>query len=102
MCVPGESNDTSAYLGLLQPLPILSKVWESIAMDLIKGLPKINGKDVIWAILEQLSKYSHFIPLAHPFSASTLAQPFMDNVYRIHGPQVEIISDRYTLFISNF
>ena len=42
--------DTTAYPGLLQPLPILDKVWTEISMDFIEGLPKSAGKDVIMVV----------------------------------------------------
>nr|GEV48449.1 reverse transcriptase [Tanacetum cinerariifolium]GEV70891.1 reverse transcriptase [Tanacetum cinerariifolium] len=41
-----------------------------------------------------LSKYAHFIALQHPFTASTIAQVFLDNVYKLHGLLEAIISDR--------
>ncbi|KAK4283600.1 hypothetical protein QN277_000533 [Acacia crassicarpa] len=94
--------ETVAYLGLLQPLPVPNRVWESISMDFIEGLPKSNGKDTIWVVVDRLSKYGHFVALSHPFSASTLAQQFLDGVYKLHGAPTEIISDRDPIFISNF
>ncbi|RDY13997.1 Retrovirus-related Pol polyprotein from transposon 17.6, partial [Mucuna pruriens] len=41
-------------LGLLQPLPILEGGWYNIAMNFIEGLPKSNGKDSIWVIIDRL------------------------------------------------
>ncbi|KAK4270158.1 hypothetical protein QN277_023237 [Acacia crassicarpa] len=71
-------------------------------MDFIEKLPKSKGKDTIWVIIDRLSKYAHFIPLAHPFTASGLAQLFLDNIYKLHGAPANIISDRDPLFTSQF
>ncbi|GJW64950.1 retrotransposon-related protein [Tanacetum coccineum] len=92
--VDGQKPNLAAYPGLLQPLPILKKVWSSISMDFIEGLPSSHGKTVIMVIVDRLSKYAHFVALQHPFTASTIAQVFLDNMYRLHGLSNSIISDR--------
>jgi len=94
--------ETVATPGLLQPLPIPSQIWESITMDFIEGLPKSNGKDTIWVVINLMSKYAHFLALSHPYTAETLAQHFMDQIYKLHGAPVEIIIDRDPVFVSNF
>lgn len=71
-------------------------------MDFIEGLLKSNGQGVIWVIVDCMSKYAHFIILSHPFTASSLAQGFLDQVYKLHGALVEIISDQDLIFISKF
>ncbi|OMO94502.1 reverse transcriptase [Corchorus capsularis] len=51
-----------------------------------KGLKKQSkGKDTIMVVVDRLSKYAHFIPMSHPFSALTVAQDFWDYIYKLHG-----------------
>ncbi|KAF2315659.1 hypothetical protein GH714_040181 [Hevea brasiliensis] len=48
--------------GLLEPLPISSRPWESVSMDFIVGLPKVGGLGNIMVIVDRLSKYAVFMP----------------------------------------
>ncbi|GKD08386.1 reverse transcriptase, partial [Tanacetum coccineum] len=66
--------DLAAYPGLLQPLPVPTKIWSSISMDFIDSLPK--SQDV--------------------------AQSFLDNIYKLHGLPNSIVSDRGKVFLSTF
>jgi len=94
--------DHAAYLGFLQPLPILDHVWQHISMNFIEGLPLSNGKQAIFVVVDRLSKAAHFIPLSNPYTASTVAQAFMDHVFKLHGFPSSITSDKDSIFLNKF
>nr|KYP37703.1 Transposon Ty3-G Gag-Pol polyprotein [Cajanus cajan] len=88
--------------GLLQPLLIPNHIWQHINMDFIEGLPSSTGKQVIFVVVNRLSKAAHFVGLSHPYQASDVAQTFLDNIFKLHGFPETITSDRDPTFISNF
>ena len=88
--------------GPLQNLEVPHQVWDDIAMDFIEGLPKVGGKSVILTVVDRFSKYAHFIPLAHPYTATSVALSFFNDIVRLHGLPRSIVSDRDVIFTSNF
>lgn len=86
--------------GLLQPLPIPGIPWSSISLDFIEALPKSNGKEVILVVVDRLTKYAHFMAIAHPYSVDQIVNLLLDNIVRLHGPPKEIISDHDRIFTS--
>jgi hypothetical protein len=88
--------------GLLQPNSIPVNAWKDVSMDFIDGLPSSGGKTVILVVVDRLTRYAHFIPLSHPYTAQSVAQAFVNGVFRLHGMPASIISDRDPIFLSNF
>lgn len=53
--------ETLTPVGLLQPLPIPTKVWTENSMDFIGGLPRVGKQDTILVVIYKLTKYAHFV-----------------------------------------
>jgi hypothetical protein len=97
-----NKGETVKSTGTLQPLSIPPAIWKDISMGFITGLPKSGNKLVIMVVVDLLSKYSHFCALQHPFTASTVAQLFIDQVFKLHSMPHSIVYDRDPTFTSNF
>ena len=91
----------SKLAGLLQPLSVPDRAWKVVSLDFIEGLPKSHGCFVILVIIDKFSKYGHFIPLAHPYTAMSVAQLYFTHVYKLHGLPEAMISDRDRIFTSS-
>jgi len=78
--------------GLL-PLPVPQGVWMDIGLDIVEALPRVRGKSVIFTVVARFSKYCHFIPLGHPYSAESVAQAFFTDIVRLHGVPQSMVSD---------
>jgi hypothetical protein len=89
-------------VGLLQPLPPHANHWEEITMDFIEGLPMSNNANVILVVVDRLTKYAHFLPLKHPYTAVNVAKVYLDNIVKLHGEPLSIISDHDKIFTSAF
>ncbi|KAG9447555.1 hypothetical protein H6P81_013683 [Aristolochia fimbriata] len=88
--------------GLLQPLSIPGMVFEQISMDFITCLPSSKGKATIMTVVDRLSKYGHFIPLPASFTSRQVAEAFVAEIIRLHGPPSSIITDRDPRFLHSF
>lgn len=94
--------DRKASPGLLHPLPIPKEPWDLITMDFVDGLPQSGKYNCLWVIVDKRTRYAHFLPLAHPYTASKVAQLYMTQIYKIHGLPGAIVSDRDPVFTSHF
>ena len=56
-----------------------------VSLDFIGGLPASNKFDVIMVVIDRFTKYAHFVPLSHPFTALQVAQLYVNHIYKLHG-----------------
>ena len=88
--------------GLLEPLPIPERPWESISMDFIVGLPASEGCQWIFVVVDRYSKYATFIPAPKECSAEQAANLFFKNIIKYWGLPRSIVSDRDARFTGRF
>jgi hypothetical protein len=87
--------------GELQSLSIPEWKWEDISIDFVMGLPRgKKGNDVIWVVMDRLTKSALFLPMKMTNSVDKLAKLYVDEVIRLHGVPVSIISDQDPRFTS--
>jgi hypothetical protein len=90
-------------VGTLQPLPIPSWTWEDICMDFIVGLPNTSRHhNSIWAIVDRLTKSTHFLPVHTTHRTKKYAEIYIDQIVRVHGILRTIVSDRGAPFVARF
>jgi len=88
--------------GLLRPLPILERPWESVSMDFMVSLPPSRGFDAIMVVVDRFSKMAHFIPTKKSATAQETGRLFFTHVFKHHGLPNDIVSDRDPKFTSKF
>ena len=67
------------------------------------GLPRpFRKNDVIWVVVDRLTKSAHFLPIRETTHVHELAEVFHRDIVRLHGMLVSIVSDRDTRFTSHF
>ena len=72
-------------------------------MDFVSGFPLTQQKhDSVWVIVDRLTKSAHFIPVRIDYSMDRLAELYVDEIVRLHGVLLSIVSDRDPRFTSRF
>ena len=103
-CVPCQRNKSSTQkkAGLLQPMPVPARRWDTVTMDLITGLPKSEaGRDAIVVFVDKLSKMVKLVACNEGDGALELASYFVNTVFKSHGMPRVLVSDRDPRFTSN-
>nr|XP_027067680.1 uncharacterized protein LOC113693323 [Coffea arabica] len=101
-CCKRNKPENCKYPGLLQSLPVPNQAWQNISMDFVEGLPKSAGYDGMFVVIDRFTKYGHFMALTPKYTASTIATLFFENVHKLHGLPLSIVSDRDKIFTSTF
>lgn len=103
-CESCQRNKSSSQkpAGLLKPMPIPGRRWETVTMDLITGLPVTeSGRDAVTVFVDKLSKMVRLVPCNTTDGALEVAQYFVEHIFRSHGLPKVLVSDRDPRFTSN-
>src|SRR5260221_13188108 len=100
-CAHTKSPRYKPY-GKLKQLPIPSRLWSSISMDVIEQLPDSEGFSTILVIVDHLTKQAIFIPSHDMVNAPQVAWLFLIHVFSKHGVPAHITSDQGSEFVSHF
>jgi hypothetical protein len=71
-------------------------------MDFVTGLPKSDGFDTIWVVVDRLTKARHLVPCHSTIDAEGLADLFLQHIFKLHGLPLTIVSDRGPQFAADF
>ena len=68
--------------GLLEPLPIAERPWDSVTMDFIIELPKSENNGSIIVLVDRFSKYATFIAALTDCIAEETTMLFLKHVVK--------------------
>lgn len=88
--------------GLLNSFPIPNQIWTDISLDFVEGLPMSFGKNIILVVMHRFSKYCHLLSTAYPYSVVSIARLLFDNIGKLHGLPMTMVSDRDVTFACTF
>ena len=63
-------------------------------MDFLSSFPLTQKKhDSVWVIVDRLMKSAHFLPVRLDYSMDRLAEMYVNEIVRLHGTPLSIVSD---------
>ncbi len=106
ICAMTKSSRHKPY-GKLTSLPAPTHKWKDLSLDFVTGLPpskdwRGHSYDSILVIVDRLTKMAHYIAVDKTLDAEQFAQVLIENLVRYHGLPDSIVTDRGSLFTSQF
>ena len=72
-------------------------------MDFVSGFPLTQKKhDYVWVIVDIMTKSAHFLPVRLDYSIDRLAELYVNEIVKLHGISISIVSDCDPRFTSRF
>ena len=109
-CVNCQVNKTRRHKpwGFLESIPPAAEPWRHFSLDFITDLPPAKGGEIeteldsILVLVDRFTKYVRYIPVSKSITAKALAEILFEQVFIKHGPPDSLISDRGSVFTSEF
>ena len=67
-------------LGLLQPVTIPEWKLDRVTINFVSGLPLTLKKNIVWVVVDRLTKLDHFIPVRTYYSLGKLAELYIAKI----------------------
>jgi len=87
--------------GSLLPLPVPEGPWLDVTMDFTE-MPESLSYNYVLVVVDRFSKEAVFVPCTKEETALSTAELFRDHVWCQHGLPSTVVSDRGSVFASNF
>ena len=72
-------------------------------MDFVTHLPRTpRGHNAVWVIVDRLTKLAHFLAMRMTFTLERFWWLYIQEIVRLHGVPVSIVSDRDPRFTAHF
>jgi antitoxin component YwqK of YwqJK toxin-antitoxin module len=97
-----NKHSTMKQVGLLKPSPIPQGPYRGVTMDFITSLPKAQGCDAIFVVVDRFTKQANFAPTTMNMGAEHTAKLFFDYWISQKGYPEHIVSDRDVQFQTAF
>ena len=97
------SKPFNRKLGLYTPLPIPIRIWESVSMDFVGGLPlSRKGHNYFYVVIDHFRNMCPLMPCKKQIAIERIASLFFQHVWVHFGLPTLIVLDRDSHFLEEF